>query len=150
MRLWQSKPIWLNSDSFLPNNNVNPSISYYIYKVAFLSTKPKEAAGAVCARFFSVFIDKRALPCYNGAKSYPREQKCYSKISNSIRRPSSMRSSPWSADFWKSLPFYCTAAFSATPRRATWSCSCCTSCTAKGRRDCAISIPSSPISSASF
>ena len=40
MRLWQSKPIWLNSDSFLPNNNVNPSISYYIYKVAFLSTKP--------------------------------------------------------------------------------------------------------------
>ena len=43
MRLWQSKPIWLNSDSFLPNNNVNPSISYYIYKVAFLSTKPKTA-----------------------------------------------------------------------------------------------------------
>ena len=41
MRLWQSKPIWLNSDSFLPNNNVNPSISYYIYKVAFLYNKPK-------------------------------------------------------------------------------------------------------------
>ena len=41
MRLWQSKPIWLNSDSFLPNNNVNPSISYYIYKAAFLYNKPK-------------------------------------------------------------------------------------------------------------
>ena len=59
MRLWQSKPIWLNSDSFLPNNNVNPSISYYIYKVAFLYTKPKNMAQTfVCAMFFITEIQE--------------------------------------------------------------------------------------------
>ena len=58
MRLWQSNPIWLNSDSFLQNNNVNPSISYYIYKVAFLSTKPNEKP---CAKKFASGFNLRRL-----------------------------------------------------------------------------------------